>query len=99
MPAATGYMSEGIRVLLCDDHSLFRESLSRLLEGEPDFRIVGSCGSISEAREVLDREHADVVLLDYDLGEEQGTAFFGNGFDGRVLMVTAGMGDGETLRA
>lgn len=86
-----------------DDHSLFRESLSRLLEAEPDFRIAGSCGSATEALEILAREKADVVLLDFDLGEEQGSTFLENaarrGFRGRVLMVTAGMSDAGTLRA
>jgi len=86
-----------------DDHSLFRESLSRLLQSEADFRIVGHCASIGEALGVLDREAVDIVLLDYDLGEEQGLPFLErakkNGFAGHVLMVTAGMDDGETLRA
>ena len=45
----------------------------------------------------------DVVLLDYDLGDEQGSSFLDEanraGFSGRVLMVTAGMSDAGTLRA
>ncbi len=56
-----------------DDHSLFRESLSRLLEAEPDFRIAATCATAAEALPVLNR--VDVVLLDYDLGDEQGFAF------------------------
>ena len=88
---------------MVDDHSLFRESLSRLLEAERDFRIAGNCSSVGEALSVLDDQQVDVVLLDYDLGEEQGAAFLEaaakRGFEGRVLMVTAGMGDAETLRA
>jgi DNA-binding NarL/FixJ family response regulator len=96
-------MGQQIAILLIDDHSLFRESLSRLLAGESDFRIAGSCSSVTEAVALLDREKVDVVLLDYDLGEEQGPAFFegarAKGFTGRVLMVTAGMSDAGTLRA
>ena len=96
-------MGREIGILLVDDHSLFRESLSRLLAGEPDFRIAGSCSSVTEAVAILDREKVDVVLLDYDLGEEQGSAFFEaartRGFTGRVLMVTAGMSDAGTLHA
>jgi len=88
---------------LIDDHSLFRESLSRLLAAEPDFRIVGSCGSVESALELLDRETADIVLLDFDLGEATGSAFLkqarGRGFGGRILMVTAGMSDTDALRA
>jgi len=86
-----------------DDHGLFRESLSRLLQAEADFRIAGTCASASEALAILDREPIDVVLLDYDLGEEQGSSFLesskAKGFAGRVLMVTAGMTDAGTLRA
>jgi len=36
-------------ILLIDDHSLFRESLSRLLQTESDFHIVGTCASATEA--------------------------------------------------
>jgi DNA-binding NarL/FixJ family response regulator len=85
-----------------DDHSLFRESLSRLLEAEPDFRIAGTCATVGEALDTLAGDPVDVVLLDYDLGDEQGTVFLEEakrlGFPGRILMVTAGMSDAGTLR-
>jgi DNA-binding NarL/FixJ family response regulator len=94
-------MEQQIRILLVDDHSLFRESLSRLLEAEPDFQIAATCATAAEALEKLDR--VDVVLLDYDLGDEQGSAFLEEakrrGFPGRILMVTAGMSDAGTLRS
>lgn len=74
-----------------------------MLEAEADFRIAGSCASISGALEVLQRENVDIILLDYDLGEEQGSSFLKEintrGYNGQVLMVTAGMSDTETLRA
>ncbi len=96
-------MNSNIRILLIDDHSLFRESLSRLLQTEPDFQIVGTCASASEALAVPRLQEIDVVLLDYDLGHEQGTLFLDRarsaGFAGRVLMVTAGMSDAVMLRA
>ena len=86
-----------------DDHSLFRESLSRLLQAEPDFEIAGTCASAAEALAAIGREPIDVVLLDYDLGDAQGTSFLEESkrlrFKGRILMVTAGMTDGGTLRA
>jgi DNA-binding NarL/FixJ family response regulator len=95
-------MGQEIRILLVDDHSLFRESLSRLLQAEPEFRIAGSCASATEALSLLDREKVDLVLLDFDLGEEQGSVLLDGarrkGFEGRILMVTAGMSDTVTLR-
>ncbi len=74
-----------------------------MLEAEPEFRIVASCATGREALKVLDADEIDVVLLDYDLGDEQGSAFLEEArrrrFGGRILMVTAGMGDAATLRA
>jgi DNA-binding NarL/FixJ family response regulator len=95
-------MSSKIRILLVDDHSLFRESLSRLLQTEHDFEIAGSYTNASTA---LSSPLADIgiVLLDYDLGEEEGTRFLErashSGFRGRVLLVTAGMNDNTMFRA
>ena len=92
-----------IRILLIDDHSLFRDSLSRLLEAEADFRVTASCATVASALTALAAEPADVVLLDYDLGEEQGSAFLEEvkrrRLPCRILMVTAGMNDAGTLRA
>jgi two-component system, NarL family, nitrate/nitrite response regulator NarL len=94
---------EQIRILLVDDHGLFRESLSRLLESEPDFRIAGTCATATEALEALRRDPVDIVLLDYDLGDENGLAFLEQAkrvrSRARILMVTAGMTDQGTLRA
>ena len=84
-----------LRVLLLDDHVLFREGLRRLLVTEPDFETVAECGTSAEAVEVLSRTAVDVVLLDFDLGDETGTAFVAQanraGYRGKILMVTAGM--------
>lgn len=89
-----------IRVLLLDDHILFREGLSRLLQSEPDFEIVGVCGTSAEAIEILSRGPVDVVLLDFDLGEDHGSQLIsaarGGGYSGKILMVTAGMSAAES---
>ena len=84
-----------IRLLLLDDHILFREGLRRLLISEPDFETVAECGSPSEALAVLAREAIDLVLLDFDLEDDTGTRFISSaiagGYKGKILMVTAGM--------
>src|SRR5260370_21014507 len=83
------------RLLLVDDHILFREGLSRLLASEPDFEIAGSCGTAAEALEVLKQTTVDLVLLDFDLGEEHASQFISfarrHGFEGKILMGTAGI--------
>jgi DNA-binding NarL/FixJ family response regulator len=89
-----------VRILLIDDHTLFRESLVRLLEAEPDVQVAGHCATMSEAMQLLSNIVVDVILLDYDLGDEFGTDLLRElsaGTDGiKVLMVTAGMGDSVT---
>ena len=84
-----------IRLLVVDDHSLFREGLVRLLSSEPGLQVVGSCGHLNDALQVLERAPVDLVLLDYDLETEQAPKFLEEmkrrGKTPRILMVTAGM--------
>jgi two-component system, NarL family, nitrate/nitrite response regulator NarL len=91
-----------IRVLMVDDHSLFREGLSRLLQSSEGFHVVGECTNVTDAMTALAQTTADVVLLDYDLGTEMGTALL-EGLRQRhdstkVLAVTAGMPNAATVR-
>ena len=83
----------GTRILLVDDHALLREGAARLLDAEGDLTVVGRCGSVEEALEILGSTEVDLVLLDVDLGRERGFQFFkparDNGFGGRVLIVAA----------
>jgi DNA-binding NarL/FixJ family response regulator len=92
-----------IRLLLIDDHILFRDGLSRLLALEPDLEVVAGCGTVAEALETVGRERVDIVLLDYDLGEDHGSHFVSAarraGYTGKVLMVTAGMSAKESSTA
>jgi two-component system nitrate/nitrite response regulator NarL len=96
-------MTTSIRILLVDDHAIFRESLQRLLAGEPGLLVVGDCATISEAKRIISEKAVDVVLLDYDLGEEAGTdllQFLHEAqSDVRVLLLTAGMLANATLKA
>jgi len=87
---------------MVDDHNLFRESLSRLLETSPDFDVVGQCATAAEAVSALSKTPADVVLLDYDLGEDRGSSLLTElkncQHEVKILMVTAGMSDAATLQ-
>lgn len=95
-------MSGETRLLIVDDHSLFREGLVRLLAAEPGFQIVRSCAHVKEALEALDKEQVDLVLLDFDLGAEQSTQLLSTLKSEirrpRVLMVTAGMSSAAMLQ-
>src|SRR5271155_2623654 len=91
---------KNIRFLLIDDHTLFRESVARLLQAEPGFEVVAHCGSGTEALQIMrSSKEIDIVLLDLDLGQERGAEFLDRlrdaRFCGKVLLVTAGVNDGE----
>jgi two-component system, NarL family, nitrate/nitrite response regulator NarL len=95
-----------VHILLLDDHSLFRESVSRLLNAEPGIEVVAHSATIEGAIQVLKRKSIDLVLLDFDLGESDGREFLRlakeQGFKGKILLVTAGVDPGaasELLRS
>jgi DNA-binding NarL/FixJ family response regulator len=94
---------ERIRLLLVDDHVLFRQSLRRLLVSEADFEVVADCGTAGEALDLLRGETVDIVLLDFDLGHDYGSHFIaasrGAGSTAKILMVTAGMTATESATA
>lgn len=90
-----------IRILLVDDHALFRESVASVLAAESDLEVAHCC-SIREALPLLSQQHYDLVLLDHDLGSERASQFLPaarqSGFEGRVLVVTAWVSDNEARR-
>ena len=93
-------LQKTLRVLLIDDHALFRESVSEALAG-PDFAIE-HCGTIREGVRLLAERPFDIVLLDHDLGAEWASLFLPAareaGVDVRVLVVTAWISENEARR-
>ena len=57
---------------------------------------------MAECLALMTSQQPDIILLDYDLGEEQGTSALDSlrrsGYRGRILMVTAGMSEAVTVR-
>lgn len=65
-------MSGPIRIVLADDHPLFRRGLAALLSSEPDMEIVGQAGTGSETVGVALAENADLVLMDLQMPDGGG---------------------------
>jgi two-component system invasion response regulator UvrY len=61
-----------IKILVVDDHTLVRDGLCRLLDGESDMEVMGQAGSGHKAVELSREKKPDVVLLDYSLPDLDG---------------------------
>jgi len=85
-------MTDPIRVLLVDDHTLFRMGLSELLEQRGTIKVVGATGSPDEARRILREENPDVVIMDLHMPPLDGLTLFRQlrqeGFTTPTLMLT-----------
>ena len=73
-----------------------------MLDAEPDFEMVADCSSVEQAVEILRNRAVDLVLLDYDLGQQRAPDFLDRaralGLKPRVLMVTAGITPSESVQ-
>jgi DNA-binding NarL/FixJ family response regulator len=71
MPASLP-SSSTVRILLVDDHVMFREGVKLLLERESQFEVVAEAADPKEALALAAREQPDIVLLDLDLAGYNG---------------------------
>jgi len=53
-----------VRILIADDHPIFRDGLTRLLEAESTYRVVGAAGDGGEALSLAAELKPDLLLLD-----------------------------------
>ena len=61
-----------IRLLLIDDHTIFREGLKRLLAEQEGFDVVAEAGDASDALRRVRQEEFDVALLDVNMPGRSG---------------------------
>jgi DNA-binding NarL/FixJ family response regulator len=92
-----------VKILIADDHALVRDALKKLLEQEPDFRVVGVACNGSEIQDQLARLNPDVLLLDLNMRRESGLEIMrslnGSAQEVRVILLTARIENGEVVEA
>lgn len=66
------YMMEKIRIIIADDHQLFRNGLKILLNAFPEFEVAGEASNGVEFLKILKNTQADVALMDINMPEMDG---------------------------
>lgn len=95
-------MAEEIRVVVADDHALFRQGLVGLINAQPHFVVVGDASSGPEAVDICRDTHPDVVLMDVHMPEGDGiqaVVELRNAGDFGILMLTISDKDEDLMSA
>ena len=92
-----------LKLLIVDDHAIFREGLRTLLDLEEDFQVIGEASRGDEAIALVAEEPPDVVLLDLHLPDGSGADFCRDLLDAsptsKVLILSAYDDDEEVTAA
>lgn len=92
-----------IRIVIADDHPIFRAGVQGLLMGQEDFQIVGEAANGMEAVAVVRHALPDVLLVDLQMPELDGVGAIKQirtlAPNTRILVLTTYDSDGDILRA
>ena len=92
-----------IRILVVDDHTLFRRGLTALLQRDPQFEVVGDAGDASQAQRRVEELKPDLILLDNHLPGVNGVdalpALLAAAPGVRIVMLTVSEDEGDLALA
>jgi two-component system, NarL family, nitrate/nitrite response regulator NarL len=96
-------LKQTIRVLMADDHVIFRDGLRKLLESEDDIKIVGEASNGNECVRMLNNLKPDVLLLDLRMPGKDGLAVLEetnlDSLTTRIIVLTAAEDERDAVRA
>lgn len=61
-----------VKIVIADDHQLFREGVKRIINMEDDMEVVGECGDGVQILELCRELHPEIVLMDINMPLENG---------------------------
>lgn len=92
-----------VRILIADDHPIFRDGLRRLLEAEPDLLVVGEAVDAAEAIQMVGKLHPDILLLDVAMPKVSGLEALETLVDlpaaPKVILLTAAIDRADIVKA
>ena len=81
-----------IKIIIADDHQVYLDGLKVSFDNVPEIDIIGEALNGKEVLYLLEKESADVVLLDIKMplmdGLETAAAIKNNGYDVKIIMLT-----------
>jgi DNA-binding NarL/FixJ family response regulator len=102
-PAVAAGTSGKISIALADDHAIFRDGLRRLLQLEPDFKIVAEAQDGTQVPDILRDHEPDVLLLDLKMPNLDGLSLLqrlqNQKIRTKIIVLTASDDEGEYVQA
>jgi two-component system nitrate/nitrite response regulator NarL len=91
------------RIVLVDDHTLFRKGLAELLERDGDIKVVAMTGAPSGVTALLEEHRPDVLILDLNMPGEDGINVMqhlkASGYSLPILILTVSEAEEDLARA
>jgi DNA-binding NarL/FixJ family response regulator len=97
--------SQNIRIVIADDHPIFRDGLRRLLEAEPGLKVIGEASDGADAVKLARQLKPDIMLLDLAMPRTPGLEALrdlsvGTGANGiKVILLTAAAEKNQIVEA
>src|SRR5437016_9750475 len=94
-----------VRIVIADDHPIFRDGLRRLLEAEPDLKVLGEASDGAEAVKLARQLKPDILLLDLAMPKHPGLEALrelsvgSNSAPVRVILLTAAAEKSQIVEA
>ena len=95
-------MTDHLRVLIADDHPLYRDGVARTLAERAGFQVIGACGSADDAVALAERHRPDLVLLEISMpggGIEAARRIAAGGIATKIVMLTVSERDEDVMEA